>query len=176
MKIPIILVVLTVATLGTAYAVQQQTTIELPTYTPEQRWERASSQVTVSFVAGIAYAKSMGQSVEEYSESLSKLFAPGWGEPGSGSLSIIQGVHRNMMLWQGAQFDIMEASEVSVTARSNRPWARYFGENKMWYGVTLDEFESMFQIFNHRIAEHLGLSFEGRIEGDWLYLTFSLKK
>jgi len=61
--------------------------VELSTYTNDQRWERAASQFAVSGVAAIAYAKTMGQSVQEYAETVADLFAPGWGEPGSGSLA-----------------------------------------------------------------------------------------
>ncbi|UCE40404.1 MAG: hypothetical protein JSV17_13200 [Candidatus Aminicenantes bacterium] len=163
-------------TLGAPLTAQQQAETELPTYTPEQRWGRASSQFTVSFVAGISYAKSMGQTAEQYGEYLAKLFAPGWGEPGSGTLNIIRGVRRNVLLWTNAEFEITEKSEVSVTGRLNRPWARYFGEDKTWYGVTLDEFEKCFSVFNHLLAEYLGLGYKEEIKEDWLYLTFSLKK
>ena len=61
-----------------------QATVDLPEYTPQQRWERAALQATVLIVAGIAYAKSKGQSAEEYGEFLAEVFAPGWGEPNSG--------------------------------------------------------------------------------------------
>jgi len=176
MKKLIILIVLIGVTLGAPLISQQQAEAELPKYTPEQRWERASSQLTVIFVASIAYAKSMGQSAEQLGEYIAKLFSPGWGEPGSGTLNIISGVNRNFMMFTKSEFEITESSDVSVTGRSNRPWARYFGEDKTWYGVTLEEFETSFRVFNRLLAEYLGLEYKDEIKDDWLYMTFSQKK
>ncbi len=149
--------------------------IELATYTPEQRWERAGSQVAVALIGGIAYAKSMGKTAEDFGESMADTFVPGWGEPGSGSLGIVRGMHRNYSLWPNCEFELVEQSEESVTARVNRPWAGYFGEDEIWYGVTLEEYEKSFQVFNSRLSEYLGLGYEEWVEDGWLYLKFSLE-
>jgi hypothetical protein len=154
----------------------QQKENELPKYTPEQRWERASSQLTVMMVGAISYAKSMGQSAEQFGEYQMKLFASSWGEPGSGTLNVIRGVHRNFMVWPGSEFEILESSDVSVTARSNRPWAKYFGEDKTWYGVTLEEVEKYFGTSIRLLAEYLGLEYKDEVKEGWLYLTFGIKK
>jgi hypothetical protein len=148
--------------------------IELATYTPEQRWERAGSQVSVAFVGGIAYAKSMGKTAEDFGESMADVFVPGWGEPGSGSLGIVRGMHRNVSLWPDCEFEIVEQSEESVTARVNRPWAKYFGEDETWYGVTLEEYEKTSQVFNSRLSEYLGLGYEEWVAEGWLYFKFTL--
>ena len=154
----------------------QQKENELPKYTPEQRWERASSQLTVMMVGAISYAKSMGQSAEQFGEYQMKLFAPSWGEPGTGSLNIIRGVNYNFMMWAGSEFEITESSDVSVTARSNRPWAKYFGEDKTWYGVTLEEVETYLETSIRLLAEYLGLEYKSEVKEDWLYMTFATKK
>ena len=146
---------------------------ELGEYTMEQRWGRAGSQLTLGWVAAIAYAKSEGKSVEEYGNFCVEMFAPGWGEAGSGSVNIIRGMHRNFMIWPDTEFELVEASATSVTSRMNRPWAAYFGEDRLWYGITQDELERLFQIFNEGIANHLGLDYSERIEGDWVYSTFT---
>ena len=176
MKKLIILIILISVTLGTSLTGQQQAETELPTYTPEQCWERASNQLTVSFVAAISYAKSLGQSAEQYGEYMAKLFMPSWGEPGSGTVNIIRGVRWNLLMWTKSEFEITESSDVAVTGRSNRPWARYFGEDKTWYGVTLEEFETSFRVFNRLLAEYLGLEYKDEIKDDWFYMTFSQKK
>ena len=148
--------------------------IELATYTPEQRWERAARHAALGGVSGIAYAKTMGQSVEAYAGSMADLFVPGWGEPGSGSLAVVRGMHRNFSLWPDCEFEIVEQSGTAVTVRTNRPWSVFFGEDETWYGVTVQEYETFFGVFNSRLADHLGLGYEEWTEGDWLYLTFSL--
>ena len=173
MKWRLTLTAATLAFFATPIAAQAQD-IQLAEYTPQERWERAASQVSVSFVAGIAYAKSMGQSVEAYAGAVADLFAPGWGEPGSGSLGIVRGMQRNFLLWPNCEFEIVEQSEKSVTVRATRPWAVYFGEDQVWYGVTLNEYEKLYQVFNARLSEHLGLGYEGWVEEGWQYMKFSL--
>jgi hypothetical protein len=167
------LVALVALALGIPLGVQAQE-IELATYTPEQRWERAGSQITVMGIAGIAYAKSMGKTAEDFAETISDVFAPGWGEPGSGSLGVVRGMHRNYSLWPNCEFELVEQSEESVTARVNRPWAGFFGEDETSYGVTLKEYEKTFQVFNSRLSEYLGLGYEEWVEDGWLYHKFTL--
>ena len=147
--------------------------VELATYTPEQRWERASNQLTLSWVAGIAYAKSIGQTPADYAKSAIRLFVPGWGEPGTGRLNVVVGMHRNYMMFTESEFELVDQSETSVTVRSNRPWMRYFGEDEVWYGVTVAEYEEVFRLFNAAVAEHLALSYEESLEGGWVYMKFS---
>jgi len=166
--------VLLVLSLLVALAAQAQD-IELATYTPEQRWERASSQLAVSWVAGIAYAKSRGQTAEDFGKAVIELFTPGWGEPGTGTLNVIGGMNRNYMMFFGSEFELVEQSETAVSARSNRPWTRYFGEDGVWYGVTIEEYEKTFQIFNKGLADYLGLGYREWTEDGWSYMEFSLK-
>jgi hypothetical protein len=154
----------------------QQKENELPELTPVQRWERASNQMTVMMVGAISYAKSMGQSAEQFGEYQMKLFAPSWGEPDTGSLNIIRGVYYNFMMWAGSKFEIVESSDVSVTARSNRPWAMHFDGDKPWYGVTLEEVEEYIGTTIRLLAEYLGLDYKSEVKEGWLYLTFGMKK
>jgi hypothetical protein len=176
MKKFIILIVLIGVTLVTPLISHQQADIELPTYTLEQRWERASDLYIYVFALAIAHAKSLGQSVEEATEDLAKIVVPTWGEPGSGTLNIIRGMYRNHMALPDSEFKITESSDVSVTARYNRSWAKYFGEEKILAGITLEEFETCVSGFYRLLAEYLGLGYKSEIKEGWFYMTFSKKK
>jgi hypothetical protein len=167
------LVALVALVFGSPFVVHAQE-IELATYTPEQRWERAGSQTVAVGVAALAYAKSLGKTAEEFGEAAADIFGPGWGEPGSGSLGIVRGMHRNYSLWPNCEFELVEQSEESVTARVNRPWSGFFGEDETSYGVTLEEYEKSFQVFNSRLSEYLGLGYEEWVEDGWMYLKFTL--
>jgi hypothetical protein len=173
MKNFIILIIFLGVTLGTPLISHQQTDTELPKYSPEQRWSRASYSVTLLFVTGIAYAKSMGQTAEQYGEYCAKLFTPGWGEPNTGRLSVIRGMNMNYMAWIESEFEITESSDESVTGRSNRPYVKYFGDDKSMYGVTVEEYEKCLSVFNHRLADYLGLKYKDGVKDGWLYMTFS---
>jgi hypothetical protein len=117
----------------------------------------------------------MGQTAEDYGHASVELFAPGWGEPGTGTLAIIGGMNRNYMMFTGSEFELVEQTGTSVTARNNRPWTQYFGDDELWYGVSLEEFEKVFQIFNQELAEYLGLGYRDWMEDGWLYMEFSLR-
>jgi len=155
---------------------QEQTKLELPEYTTEQLWGRCGFLQVATMVAGISHAKSMGKTAEEYGEFFAKTFSPGWGKPGSGSTKIIRGVRRNYLSLKGTTVEVLKYSESLVTARVNRRWVGYFGENKTRYGVTLDEYETCFKVFNKRLAEYLGLEYKEEIKDDMLYITFTKKK
>jgi hypothetical protein len=173
MKKLVILIIFVGVTLGTSLISKQEADTELPKYTPEQRWNRASFSVTLSFVTGIAYAKSKGQSAEEYGEYCAKLYTPSWGEPNSGTLNVIRGMNLNYMAWTESEFEITESSDEFVTGRSNRPYVKYFGDDKSLYGVTVEEFEKCFSVFNNRLADYLGLKYKDEVKDGWLYMTFS---
>jgi hypothetical protein len=173
MKARLISILIPTLWLAAPLAAQEQEVPVLGEYSAEQRWGRASSQFTLSWVAAIAYAKSVGQSVKEYGEFCVETFAPSWGEPGSGSVNIIRGMQRNFLLWTGAEFELVDASATSATGRLNTPWSTYFGDDRTWYGITQDEFESLFRIFNEGVADHLGLDYSDRVEGEWWYMTFT---
>ena len=148
--------------------------IEAPIYTPEQRWERASSFATLGTVSAIAYVKSTGQSLDSYYQAMADLFIPGWGDPGTASLTIVRGFLRNAASWTDCEYEIVEQSERSVTARVNRPWLKYFGDDELWYGVTLQEFEGFHTFFNQRLAEYKGLGYEDWMDEGWMYVKFSM--
>ena len=164
------LAVLLLAAIPTTTLAQE---IEAPSYTPEQRWERAATFATLGTVSAIAYVKSSGQSLDEYYEAMADLFVPGWGEPGTASLGIMVGFLRNFAAWPDCEYEIVEQSEDYVTARLNRPWTKYFGEDQTWYGVTLQEYEAFTEFFNLRLAEYKGLGYEQWTEGEWMYVKFS---
>ncbi len=110
--------------------------VELPELTDDENWKRAQFQ-TLSFVSvSAAYAEEHGDGIEEYRRWIGKQFAPSWGEEGSGTpAELIRGWYRNTAAWQGLEFEVLEATDGMVKARSNRPWASYFDEEDL-FGLT----------------------------------------
>jgi hypothetical protein len=102
------------------------------------------------------------------------LFVPSWGQPGSyGPFEVMRGMRRNFMSWPGTEIEVLNQTETAVTARMNRPWTPYFGAAGTWYGITLEEFERVNSMFMQRVADHHGLAFEERRDGESWVLTFS---
>lgn len=124
-------------------------------------------------MTGLAFAKASGQSVEAYYEFMADLFVPGWGQPNTGNLGLVRGIHRNLASFPDRQYEIVEQSGTAITVRVNRPWAKYFGEDETWYGVTLDEYDAYSDEFNARLAEYKGLGYEHWIDDGWGYMKFS---
>ena len=145
--------------------------VELPDLTDDQNWKRAEFHSMTWVSVSAAYAEEHGDGIEEYGRWIGKQFAPSWGEEGSGTpAGLIRGWYRNAAAWQGLEFEVMEATDGIVKARSNRPWASYFGEEDM-YGLTNGEFELFLAAIYDEIAKHLGLDYEQEEDGDHLVIT-----
>jgi hypothetical protein len=148
--------------------------IELATYNPEQLWARSAWLGVMGSVTAIAFAKSHDVSPQEYGAYLADVYAPGWGQPGTGTLSIARGMSRNFLTDPNCRTEIVEQSQSEITMRVNRCWARYFGEDEEVYGVTLQEYDSVWEAFTTHLAEYLGLGYSLRVEEEFAYLTFTL--
>ena len=148
--------------------------VELQTFTTQQRWDRAARHVALGPVSGMAYAKSMGQSVEDYANAMADLFVPGWGEAGVGRLSVVRSLYLNFASYPNCEFEIVDQSDTAITVRRNRPWSVFFGDDYLWYGVTIQEFETWYEIFDIRLAEHLGMGVEEWDQDGWRYIKFTL--
>lgn len=143
-------------------------------YTDEQRWSRMGTLGTLGTVAAIAYAKSQGTPLDSFGRWWGDLFAPSWGAPGSYTpAGVMRGMRRNFLAWPGMEAEILSESDESVSARFTRPWVAYFGDDRTWYGVTLDEFERLNSMFMERIAEYHELAFEERRDGERWIVTFA---
>lgn len=155
-------------------ALQAQEPLELPEYTPEQRWERNSTLTWVAFAANIRHAKDMGQSIDEFGQWWADLFDDSWGDPGSyGPVRVMRGMHRNWVSWHGGEVEVVELSDDVATARFNRTgYLEVFGEDGMLYGVSVEEFERVNELFARGIADHHGLEYEQSIDGDHVVMTF----
>ena len=148
--------------------------VELPELTDDENWKRAEFHAMTFVSVSAAYAKEHGDGIEVYGRWIGKQFAPSWGEEGNGTpAGLIQGWYRNAAAWQGLEFEVMEATEATdgiVKARSNRPWASYFGEEDT-YGLTSGEYELFIALVYDEIAKYLGLDYEQAEDGDHLVIT-----
>ena len=148
---------------------------ELPKLFLEQKFDRAAWFVCLQTCVGIAYAKSIGKPAEDFSKFAGKLYAPGWeARKGKGVGALIQGTHRNALALN-SDLEILSESEKSITARLARSWLKYFGEDRLIYGVSVEEYETWLKEANLAIAEYLGLEWKQKIDGDWIVITVTEK-
>jgi hypothetical protein len=175
-----VLVVLTALAVGSGAAPlaaqearqQDAAAVTVPAYTDQQRWNRAAFLNASALVAGIAYAKARGQSADEFGRFAGDAFASGWGPPNSGhAVRMARGINFNFAALTGSESQIVTASDTAASVRFKRSYVRYFDAQRQMVGVTVDEYERALSAIHQRIAAHLGLRVEKRIEGDWQVIT-----
>ena len=148
---------------------------ELVQLTVEQRWQRSSWLFDLVTIAGINHAKSMGKTAKDYGKFIGELFSPSW-EGVTTPWGMIRGMHRNNQLTPGCEMEILKESKNAITVRFNRAYKSRFEDDGLSYGVSLKEFEQSMKVFHTTVAEHLGFSYNQRLEGDWNVITIKKKK
>ncbi|MCX6029174.1 MAG: hypothetical protein NT169_07700 [Chloroflexi bacterium] len=152
-------------------------TIELPRLTLEQKWQTAEENLIYFVVSGIAFAKSMGKSPEDFGTFAGVIaVTPSWGkDEGKGPQALVAGISRNKQQFRDFQLEILSESETMVEAKM-----KGFGENDVrhWLepGVTVDDYLRFFDRKWIAIADHLGLEYKQRVEGDWIVFTVTEKR
>ena len=170
--------ILAVFILSAFIIAQEQTEqkIELPERTPEWKLNRAVRHMDLFICTGIAYAKSLGKTAEDYGKFVGEKFAPSWEEAkGQGVAPLIRTWSGHWQLYKNGKFEIVSESETSVTTKFNRPYSAYFKDGDL-YGVTVNEYETFLEKIGVAIANYLGLKYEQKVEGDNLIVTISKQK
>jgi len=159
---------------STIIAQEEKQKVEAPQLTLEQKWQRAEYNLTSTFIAGIAYAKSLGKSSSHFGKYLGEMFATGW----EGPLSVtdfIKTMHWNWQMWSDFQIEGLEESEDFYKAKIKGAGEKYVTS---WTdpGVTLEEYYDCLGQVMTQIAGSLGLEYKQKVEGDWVVFTVTEKK
>ena len=147
----------------------------LPKLTVEEKWQRARVNLVYFLVSGIAYAKSMGKSAEDFGTFTGNTAVPKWANRGKGIKVLIEWLCRNKQQFSKFQMEILSESDTTIEARM-----KGFGTEdvKLWAesGVTVDDYVRFFGKKWEAIAKSLGVEYKQRVEGDWTYITASEKR
>ncbi len=154
---------------------QTEQKIELPKLYLEQKLDRAVLNVTSFITGGIAYAKSLGKTPEDYGKFIGEKFAPGWdGIKGKGIAPFIRGMYRNFQSDVNCHWEILSESDKSVKVQMNR-----FGDAIIKAdtetGVTTEEFDRCMGNVMEAITNHLGFDFKQELKEDWIVFTVTDK-
>jgi hypothetical protein len=149
---------------------QEQTkqTIELPQKTLEYKVERGVINTLSWIFAGIAYAKSKGDTPEDFARYGLNTWGSFWKD--MDMKAYIQKWHRIFSTDFHFKMEILNANETSVEARMTifaRRCAKTFAES----GVTEEEYIRFISTSISSMAEYLGWECKQKLEGDWLYIT-----
>ncbi len=151
-----------------AHAAHAQERIEVPRLDTEQRWARAASNLNAVSLALLQQGKEQGLSAEEVGTRMGTFLGPSWSsEPGTGTPEqFATGMAANIQSWPDAAVRITRSSDGAYTLRYSRPWLSWFGDDRMAYGISVHEFEAMFNAAQKAIGDYLGLDVEIRRDGN----------
>lgn len=161
---------LTIFVLSSATSSQNQTTqtIELPQKTLEYKVERGVINTLSWIFTGIAYAKSKGDTPEDFAQYGLKAWGSYWTD--LDITAYIQKWHRIFSTDFHFKMEILTATETSVEARMTI-FARRCAETFAVSGVTEEEYIRFIQASLSSMAEYLGWDCKQKLEGEWLHIT-----
>lgn len=147
-----------------AWATSAQTSFSVPERSPDQQYPRLAYLINYNIIVTINYAKSQGQTVEEFGNYCGNLYKTTWPKEG-GFETFVTGNLLNLT-------DISEKVEI-VNQNDKKVTLKVVGffpnlrDNKTIYNVTYDEFLRFFKASHDPIAEYMGcaVSFQILDEG-----------
>jgi hypothetical protein len=146
-------------------------TIQLPPPSTEQIAGFAVWRVDYYICTIIAYAKSLGKTVEELINYVGN--AHDWEEMrGKGVVPPVRFLYFLIMNYKNGEFEILSQSDSSIQMRFNRPYARFFANDPM-LGVSVEEFESFLWDHIAIMARRIDLNFIYQVEGETITATLS---
>jgi hypothetical protein len=163
--------------------IQAQTTdtkpdqiIQLPQLSLEQKLDRSVRNTTGRDIAGIAYAKSLGKTPEDFGKYIGENTAFFWADiKGKGSVPFVQYWYRFLQTDTNSKMEIISVSEKTVKAKMT-----VYGETNLKafadLGVTIEEYASFYGKYSEALAEYLGLEYKQKFEDGWIVFSVIEKK
>jgi len=163
--------------------IQAQTTdtkpgqiIQLPQLSLEQKLDRSARNTTTRDIVGIAYAKSMGKTPEDFGKYIGEHTAFFWADiKGKGSVPFVQYWYRFLQTDGNSKMEILSVSEKSVKAKMT-----VYGETNIKaladLGVTIEEYASFYGKYSETLADYLGLEYKQKFEDGWIVFSVTEKK
>jgi hypothetical protein len=165
------LIVFIISSLGFS---QEQTkhAIELPQKTLEYKVERGVINTLSWIYAGIAYAKSKGDTPEDFARYGLKAWGSYWDD--LDIKAFVQKWHRIFSTDFHFKMEILSATENSVEVKMTI-FAKRCAETFAVSGVTEEEYVRFICTSISSMAEYSGWDYKQKLEGEWLYFTVSEK-
>jgi hypothetical protein len=163
--------------------IQAQTTdtkpdqiFQLPQLSLEQKLDRSVRNTTGRDIAGIAYAKSLGKTPEDFGKYIGENTAFFWADiKGKGSVPFVQYWYRFLQTDTNSKMEIISVSEKTVKAKMT-----VYGETNLKafadLGVTIEEYASFYGKYSEALAEYLGLEYKQKFEDGWIVFSVTEKK
>ena len=170
LRLLIVLLILLFNNLGFTQELQNLK-IQLDDAPVEEKLSYSVQRIDVNICNGIAYAKSLGKTVEDYAEHVGTKD----NLTGSNDTSIekaVKSIHFVITCYPKGEFEILSESDSSVEMRWNKPYSDYFKREAI-HGVTIDEFETYLYRYVEIMAKKIGYNFDCTIKNDHVIATLS---
>ena len=163
--------------------IQAQTTdakldqiIQLPQLSLDQKLDRSARNTTTRDIVGIAYAKSLGKTPEDFGKYIGEHTAFFWADiKGKGSVPFVQYWYRFLQTDRNSKMEILSVTEKSVKARMT-----VYGETNIKalsdLGVTIEEYANFYGKYSETLADYLGLEYKQKFEDGWIVFSVTEKK
>ena len=118
--------------------------VEIPQLTLQQKWETAESNLIYFIACGIAYAKSRGETAEDFGKWAGEVAAPSWEKrKNQGARGLVEGIAKNKQQFRNFKIEILNESAESIQAR-----IKGFGEDlvrqRPRHEITTDDYIRFF--------------------------------
>jgi len=145
------------------------------TKAPVERTARYAVWRTDFYICtGIAYAKSVGQTTDDFTKFVADTHVKTLNSlKGKGLEPIVELINFVITNYPNGTFEIVSESQTKIKAKTNRPYIRYFNNGYM-VGVTVDEFERCQMGHLQLMLKSLGIEFDYNVVGDYMELTLTL--
>ena len=133
----------------------------------ESKLSYATWRTDYYICTGIAYAKSLGMTVNDFAAFVASKHSIT--SPKDTSISaVIKSFNMVMTTYPKGKVELLTESNSSANMRWNRPYASYF-KNGPVLGVSLDEFESYLYGHVAIMTKRIGIEFKYDIKGDTVF-------
>ena len=155
---------------------QTKQKIELTQLNIEQKLDRTVMNLSALMISGIAYAKSLGQTPEEFGQFIGEIFATGWKETkGKGIAPFVENMYKNFQADKNCQWEIINESETVVQIKMKR-FADSTVKAYSKTGVTADEYDRCMGKLIQAITNYLGFYYNQGSQDDWIIFWISTEK
>jgi len=144
-------------------------TVQFPKLTIAERWKNAGSKLVYFIVCGIAYAKAMGGTAEDFGTFSGNV--ANWENSAKRDPKVlIEGIYRNKSQFKDFEMEIVRESEDVIEAKM-----RGFGEDlvrkRRKQDISVEEYLSFFGKKWEAIAKQLELTYKQSLQGQWLHIS-----
>lgn len=151
--------------------------LELPKLTPEQKQERAVMNSISYMMMGIAYAKQLGKTPEEYANFCAEITAPFYQRmKGQNPLTLLKRIVAVHQADKSFTIVVLDTSNSLVQARIPLYGLEYIKRTGNFGGVTIEDCYSFYFSFMESLCDLLGYEYQYNLQGELIDFTIKLKE